>query len=109
MEPAPAPFRRRALRLFWGHAALLVVAVVLLLLSITDANAGYPALFFGGLVVAASVPVWIVSCAFAAIALVRREPRPLAVVVVLVLSGSLATACFPTAWGLARAVMGAWR
>jgi hypothetical protein len=107
METAAAPYRRRALRLFWGHAALVLLAFVVLLATITDANAGYPALFFGGLVVAASVPVWIASSALAAIALVRREPRPVAVVVVLALGGALLVTCLPTAWGIATRLAGA--
>jgi len=99
-----APWRRRALRVFWGHAALVMIAGIVLLATITDANAGYPALFFGGLVAALSVPVWIVAFVLAAIALVRREPRPLAPVVVLALSGLLLTACLPVAYRIVKAI-----
>ena len=99
-------WRRRALRLFWGHAAIVAVAAVVLLVTITDANAGYPALFFGGLVAALSAPVWMLSFAFAAIALVRREPLPLATVVVVVLSGLLLAACLPIAYRIAKAMLG---
>jgi len=103
-EGHAAPWRRRALRVFWGHTALLLIVVVVLLATITDANAGYPALFFSGVVAALSVPVWIVAFALAAIALIKREPRPLATVVVVVVSGLLLAACLPVAYRIVKAI-----
>lgn len=104
---ALSPWRRRAIRVFWGHAALVVIAGIVLLATISDANAGYPALFFGGIVAAVSVPVWIVAFALGAMALVRREPRPLAAIVIVVLSGLLLAACLPVAYRILKAVVGA--
>jgi uncharacterized membrane protein YczE len=92
--------------LFWGHAALVAIAGIVLLVTITDANAGYPALFFGGIVAAVSVPVWMLSFAFAAMALIRREPLPLGTVVVAVLSGLLLAACLPVAYRIVKAILG---
>ena len=76
-------------------------------MGIDDANAGYPALFFAGLVLAASVPVWIVSLAFGGIALARREPGPVAPLFVVVLSVVLLLMALPSAYRVVRAILGA--
>ena len=48
-----ARYYRRALGLFAGYVVVGIVVAVILLLAITDANAGYPSLFFAGAFAAA--------------------------------------------------------
>jgi hypothetical protein len=55
------------------------------LATINDINAGYPALFFGGLYAAAGLPVFIASTVLAGKSLARREPHRLAVIGVLII------------------------
>lgn len=83
-------YYRWALSLFGGYAIFGVVVLAVLLVSITDANAGYPALFFGALFMASAMPVCALCAVFAAVSLAKREPHRLAVGGVLVVSGLLA-------------------
>jgi hypothetical protein len=75
---------RWALGLFGGYLIFAVVVAVILLATINDINAGYPALFFGGLYAAAAIPVFILSAVLAAKSLARPEPYRLAVIGVLI-------------------------
>lgn len=47
-RPSSRRYYRWAFGLFGGYFAIAVVLAVVLLATITDANAGLPALFFGG-------------------------------------------------------------
>jgi hypothetical protein len=76
-------YYRWALGLFGGYLISAVVVAVILLATINDVNAGYPALFFGALYAAAGLPVFIASAVLAAKSLARREPHRLAVIGVL--------------------------
>ena len=98
-------FRRRALRLFVGHLLLAAVTLIVLLVGITDANAGYPALFFAGILAAVSLPVWVITSVFAAISLARREPRPAIAGGLLAISGLLSLAVAPIAFGILKGVL----
>ena len=105
MTPTEAPFRRWTLRLFYAYLALGALVVVALLLSITPANAGYPALFFMTLFVAVSVPVWALVAALAGVSLVRREPGSGPVWEILVACAIGLIALGPTAVGVVRALL----
>ena len=52
----PTRHYRVAFWLFGGYFLLGVIVAVVLLLAITDANAGYPSLFFAGVFAAAGCP-----------------------------------------------------
>jgi len=106
---APRPgsrFRRWALRLFVSHLLLAVVTMIVLVVTITDQNAGYPALFFAGLLAALSFPVWIATIVLAAVSLVRREPRPLISVGLLAICALLALAVAPIALNILKGIAG---
>ncbi len=79
-------YYRWALGLFGGYLIFGIVLAVILLTTITDANAGYPALFFGGLFAAAGFPISVACAVLAGKSLARREPRRLAVISVLIIS-----------------------
>lgn len=68
----------------------VVVLVIVLLLSITDANAGYPALFFGGILLATVPPAGVACAILAAVSLLRHEAHRAAMIGVLVVSCLLA-------------------
>ena len=53
---------------------------------LTDANAGYPSLFFAGVFAAAGLPVFAVAAVFAGKSLARREPHRVAMLAVLAVS-----------------------
>jgi hypothetical protein len=70
-------YYRWVFRLYGGYLIAFAVAVVLLLASITDANAGMPALFLGGVLLATAIPACVINAVLAGFSLVRREPyRP---------------------------------
>lgn len=71
---------------FGGYLIGGVVLAVILLASITDANAGYPALFFGGVFLATAAPAGSVCAVLAGVSLMRREPYRRTMVGVLVVS-----------------------
>jgi hypothetical protein len=79
-------YYRWVLGLFGGYLIGGVVLAVILLLSITDANAGYPALFFGSIFVATAAPACVVCAVLAGVSLMRREPYRPATIAVLVVS-----------------------
>jgi drug/metabolite transporter superfamily protein YnfA len=85
MSDSHTRYYRWALGLFGGYLIFAVVVALVLLATINDVNAGYPALFFGGLYAAAGLPVFIASAVFSAKSLARREPHRLAVIGVLVI------------------------
>ena len=60
-------YYRWVLRLFGGYLIGGVILVVILLASITDANAGYPALFFGSVLLVIAVPVCVLGAVLAGI------------------------------------------
>ena len=68
---------RWALGLFGGWLICAVVLVAVLLASITGANAGYPALFFGALFTATAAPVCVPCAILAGASLRRHEPHRL--------------------------------
>jgi|KBSMisStandDraft_5_1062788.scaffolds.fasta_scaffold451673_2 hypothetical protein len=80
--------------LFGGWLGCGVVVAVVLLATITDANAGYPALFFGGLFLATAVPVSLACAILAASSLRRQEPYPRAMIALLVISALVAWRSF---------------
>jgi len=84
MSERQTRYYRWVLGLFGGYLFFAVVVAVILLATINDINAGYPALFFGGLYAAAAIPVFIASVVFAAKSLARPEPYRLAVIGVLI-------------------------
>jgi hypothetical protein len=85
MSELQTRYYRWALGLFGGYLIFAVVVAVILLATINDINAGYPALFFGGLYAAAGLPIFSASAVLAAKSLTRREPHRLAVISVLVI------------------------
>ena len=60
-------YYRWVLGLFGGYLIGGVVLAVILLLSITDTNVGYPALFFGGIFVATAAPACVVCAVLAGV------------------------------------------
>ena len=76
--------------LFGGWLICAVVLAVVLLVSITDANAGYPALFFGGLFLMTAAPVAVACAVLAGASLKRREPYRRAMIGLLVISSLIA-------------------
>jgi len=78
-------YYRWAIGLFAGYLILAVVVAAILLATINDVNAGYPALFFGGLYAVAAAPVFIASAVLAGKSLAQREPYRLAVIGVLII------------------------
>lgn len=91
-------YYRWVIGLFVGYLVCGIVLAVVLYLSITDANAGYPALFFGGLFAAAGLPVFIACAVLAVKSVVKGEPHRLAVVGVLLV-------CCLFAWVLLRRIL----
>jgi len=81
---------RWAFGLLGGWLICGVILAAVLLASITDANAGYPALFFGALFMATAAPVCIACAILAGASLRRREPHRLAVIGLLVVSSLIA-------------------
>jgi hypothetical protein len=81
---------RWAFGLLWGWLICGVVLAVVLLASITDVNAGYPALFFGGLFMMTAAPVAIACAVLAGASLKRREPYRRAMIGLLVISSFIA-------------------
>jgi hypothetical protein len=63
-----------------------VILVVILVASITDANAGYPALFFGSVFLVIAVPVCVLGAVLAGVSLIKREPYRPAMIGALVVS-----------------------
>ena len=92
--PGRVPRRRLRYRwafgLFGGWLVCGVVLAVVLLASITGANAGYPALFFGALFMATAAPVCIACAVLAGASLSRHEPYRLAMIGLLVISSLIA-------------------
>ena len=79
-------YYRAVFRLLGGYVLVLVAGVGGLLLSITDANAGYPALFFGGVLLGTSPAIGAVLALLAGLSLKKHEPYRGAMILVLVLS-----------------------
>ncbi|HTO45127.1 MAG TPA: hypothetical protein VML56_13705 [Burkholderiales bacterium] len=79
-------YYRWAFGLFGGYLVFGVVLAIVLLAAITDANAGYPSLFFAGAFALAGVPVFAACAALAVKSLAKREPHRLAVIGVLIIS-----------------------
>jgi len=70
-------YYRWVFHLYRGYLIAFAVAVVLLLASITSANAGLPALFLGGVLFATAIPACAIGGVLAGVSLMRREPyRP---------------------------------
>lgn len=95
-------FRRWALRLFATYMLLAVATVVVLIASISDVNADSPVMVAGGILSLVSLPIWITVAVLAAISLVRREPRPLIAVGLLVLCLVLSFAIGPIGLDILR-------
>jgi hypothetical protein len=85
MSEGQTHYYRWAIGLFAGYLVLAVIVAAILLVTINDVNAGYPALFFGGLYALAAAPVFIASAVLASKSLAKREPYRLAVICVLVI------------------------
>jgi len=81
---------RWAFGLLGGWLICGVVLAVVLLATITDVNAGYPALFFGGLFMMTAVPVAVACAVLAGASLKRREPYRRAMIGLLVISSLIA-------------------
>ncbi len=71
----PTHYYRWVFRLLGAYAIGFAVVAVLLLVSITDANAGLPALFFGGALVATAVPAFAIGAVLAGFSLAKGEPH----------------------------------
>jgi hypothetical protein len=66
-------YYRWVFRLYAAYLIGFAIVAVLLLASITGANAGLPALFLGGVLVAAAVPACAVGAVLAGVSLMRHE------------------------------------
>ena len=72
-EQGRTGYYRWVFRLYGGYLIGGVILVVILLASITDTNAGYPALFFGSVLLVIAVPVCVLGAVLAAVSLTKRE------------------------------------
>jgi hypothetical protein len=80
-------------RLYGAYLLAAVLLLVVALASITDANAGYPALFLAGVLMATAAPVCVTGAVLAGLSLLRREPYRPAMAAVLVASCVIALKC----------------
>ena len=79
-------YYRWVFRLYGGYLLGFAVVAALLLASITGANAGLPALFLGGVLVAAAVPACAIGAVLAGVSLMRREPYQPAMIGIIIAS-----------------------
>ncbi len=81
----PTHYYRWVFRLLGAYLIGFAAIAVLLLVSITGANAGLPALFFGGALVATAVPAFAIGAVLAGLSLAKHEPyRPAMLGIVIV-------------------------
>jgi hypothetical protein len=77
-------YYRWVFRLYAAYLIGFAIIAVLLLTSITGANAGLPALFLGGVLVATSVPACAIGAVLAGVSVMKREPyRPVMIGIVI--------------------------